>query len=65
MMEMVRLAEYEEVSGLMWEVAEATQTRNEAYHMATTSDDELFHFYLYDWHVKKARQDQLLEVSEV
>jgi nuclear pore complex protein Nup155 len=37
--------------------------RDEAYALAIASDDELFHFYLYDWHVSRHLQEQLLEVS--
>nr|XP_019008734.1 nuclear pore complex protein Nup155 [Kwoniella pini CBS 10737]OCF47515.1 nuclear pore complex protein Nup155 [Kwoniella pini CBS 10737] len=39
----------------------ATQKRDEAYALAIASDDELFHFYLYDWHVERGLQEQLLE----
>ncbi|WVQ69011.1 uncharacterized protein L199_007223 [Kwoniella botswanensis] len=39
----------------------ATQKRDEAYALAIASDDELFHFYLYDWHVDRGLQEQLLE----
>ncbi|WWD22088.1 hypothetical protein CI109_106577 [Kwoniella shandongensis] len=39
----------------------AIQKRDEAYALAIASDDELFHFYLYDWHVKRGLQEQLLE----
>ena len=35
--------------------------RDEAYFIATNSDDELFHFYLYDWLVRSNRSEQLLE----
>ena len=31
--------------------------------MAINSDDELFHRYLYDWHVNRGLAEQLLEVS--
>ncbi|TYJ54289.1 hypothetical protein B9479_005048 [Cryptococcus floricola] len=41
--------------------AGATQNRNDAYARAIASDDELFHFYLYDWHVERGLQEQLLE----
>ncbi|WWC87143.1 uncharacterized protein L201_002029 [Kwoniella dendrophila CBS 6074] len=41
--------------------ASATQKRDEAYALAIASDDELFHFYLYDWHVERGLQEQLLE----
>ncbi|EIW68747.1 hypothetical protein TREMEDRAFT_63207 [Tremella mesenterica DSM 1558] len=41
--------------------ASAGQKRNEAYAMAIASDDELFHFYLYDWHVVRGLHEQLLE----
>lgn len=44
------------------DAATATQSRNEAYALAIASDDELFHFYLYDWHVERGLQEQLLEV---
>lgn len=37
--------------------------RDEAYAMAINSDDELFHRYLYDWHVNRGLAEQLLEVS--
>ena len=37
--------------------------RDEAYSLAIASDDELFHFYLYDWHVARGLQEQLLEVG--
>lgn len=30
--------------------------------MAINSDDELFHRYLYDWHVNRGLAEQLLEV---
>jgi nuclear pore complex protein Nup155 len=44
-------------------VAGATiQRRDEAYALAIASDDELFHFYLYDWHVARHLSEQLLEV---
>ncbi|KIR29674.1 nuclear pore complex protein Nup155 [Cryptococcus deuterogattii LA55] len=43
------------------DAATATQSRNEAYALAIASDDELFHFYLYDWHVERGLQEQLLE----
>ncbi|KAK8846777.1 hypothetical protein IAR55_005865 [Kwoniella newhampshirensis] len=39
----------------------AVTKRDEAYALAIASDDELFHFYLYDWHVKRGLQEQLLE----
>ncbi|KAL7424377.1 hypothetical protein Q5752_000059 [Cryptotrichosporon argae] len=39
----------------------AMRVRDEAYALAIASDDELFHFYLYDWHVARGRSDQLLE----
>ncbi|KAK4686014.1 hypothetical protein P7C73_g4121, partial [Tremellales sp. Uapishka_1] len=39
----------------------AIQKRDEAYGIAIASEDELFHFYLYDWHVSRNLQDQLLE----
>lgn len=39
------------------------QRRDEAYALAIASDDELFHFYLYDWHVARHLSEQLLEVS--
>ncbi|WVR04455.1 hypothetical protein IAU60_001458 [Kwoniella sp. DSM 27419] len=39
----------------------ATQKRDEAYSLAIASDDELFHYYMYDWHVKRGLQEQLLE----
>lgn len=32
--------------------------------MAINSDDELFHKYLYDWHVNRGLAEQLLEVSQ-
>jgi len=32
--------------------------------MAINSDDELFHRYLYDWHVNRGLAEQLLEVSQ-
>lgn len=41
----------------------AGQKRDEAYSLAIASDDELFHYYLYDWHVSRNLQEQLLEVS--
>lgn len=44
------------------DAATATQNRNEAYALAIASDDELFHFYLYDWQVERGLQEQLLEV---
>ncbi len=31
--------------------------------MAINSDDELFHEYLYDWHVARRLHEQLLEVN--
>lgn len=43
---------------------DATRIRDEAYALAIGSDDELFHFYLYDWTVALGRSDQLLEVGE-
>jgi nuclear pore complex protein Nup155 len=33
--------------------------------MAINSDDELFHRYLYDWHVNRGLAEQLLEVSQL
>ena len=41
----------------------ATTKRDEAYTLAISSDDELFHAYLYDWHVARRLQEQLLEVK--
>ena len=41
----------------------ATSKRDEAYSLAINSDDELFHTYLYDWHVTRHLQEQLLEVG--
>lgn len=35
--------------------------RDEAYSIAIASDDELFHYYLYDWQVKAGRAEQLLD----
>nr|ODO01102.1 hypothetical protein L204_01827 [Cryptococcus depauperatus CBS 7855] len=43
------------------DVTGATQTRNEIYTLAVNSDDELFHYYLYDWHVQRGLQEQLLQ----
>lgn len=40
---------------------DAIRVRDEAYALAIASDDELFHFYLYDWTVALGRPDQLLE----
>jgi nuclear pore complex protein Nup155 len=40
------------------------QKRDEAYALAIASDDELFHFYLYDWHVARHLSEQLLEVRD-
>ena len=39
----------------------AATIRDEAYALAIQSDDELFHFYLYDWIVEMGRPEQLLE----
>ena len=47
------------------EVDAAEAKRDDAYSLAINSDDELFHFYLYDWQVATNRQEQLLEVSWV
>jgi len=33
--------------------------------MAINSDDELFHRYLYDWHVNRGLAEQLLEVGQL
>ena len=41
----------------------AMAKRDEAYSLAINSDDELFHYYLYDWHVARGLQEQVLEVS--
>lgn len=41
----------------------AVRIRDEAYGLAIASDDELFHYYLYDWTIMLNRADQLLEVS--
>ncbi|WOO79208.1 putative nucleoporin [Vanrija pseudolonga] len=39
----------------------AVNVRDQAYAFAIASDDELFHFYLYDWTIEMNRADQLLE----
>ncbi|WVQ84070.1 hypothetical protein IAT38_006215 [Cryptococcus sp. DSM 104549] len=43
------------------DAASATTARSEAYAAAIESNDQLFHFYLYDWHVERGLQEQLLE----
>jgi hypothetical protein len=35
----------------------------EGFERAIHSDDELFHFYLYEWNVSRGHQDTLLNVS--
>lgn len=42
--------------------SDAEEQRAEAYALALASDDELFHFYLYDWHVARNLSEQLLDV---
>jgi nuclear pore complex protein Nup155 len=44
---------------------QASRLRDEAYALAIASDDELFHFYLYDWIVALGRSDNLLEVRNI
>ncbi|KLT44819.1 nucleoporin-domain-containing protein [Cutaneotrichosporon oleaginosum] len=39
----------------------AIRIRDEAYGLAISSNDELFHFYLYDWISALGRADQLLD----
>jgi hypothetical protein len=51
------------ILGGSFAVATVAQQRDEAYALAIASEDELFHFYLYDWHVSRDLQEQLLEVS--
>lgn len=41
----------------------AATVRDEAYALAIESDDELWHFYLYDWIVEMGRPEQLLEFA--
>lgn len=41
----------------------AVRNRDEAYGLALQSDDELFHFYLYDWISVLDRADQLLDME--
>ncbi|BEJ12146.1 hypothetical protein CspHIS471_0206060 [Cutaneotrichosporon sp. HIS471] len=43
------------------QAAGAVRIRDEAYGLAISSDDGLFHFYLYDWISALGRADQLLD----
>ena len=46
-----------------FEVEDAELQRTSALHKAIASDDQPFHFRLYDWFVEKRKTDQLLNVS--
>lgn len=41
----------------------AAARRDEAYRIAIDSNDELFHFRLYDWIIQSHRPEQFLDVS--
>lgn len=53
------------VGGWLTSATGAIRIRDEAYGLAISSDDELFHFYLYDWISALGRADQLLDVSSM
>ncbi|ORX34408.1 Non-repetitive/WGA-negative nucleoporin C-terminal-domain-containing protein [Kockovaella imperatae] len=58
------LAMYDEaLNQAINDVDAAEAKRDDAYSLAINSDDELFHFYLYDWQVATNRQEQLLEYA--
>ena len=50
-------------SGNSTTIDAAARKRNEAYSLAIASDDELFHYYLYDWTVARGMHENLLEVG--